>query len=232
MRRKEQIQHPGAVAREEASRSCSLDDGRRSFDTKQLPCSEGCVNSDPHGIPCRKSLKEDSAKKNQALDARVLHKRELNDRFSKLRQSAIRYGRSHCPNKSDIEDLVQDVMLKLSECCLKKEVPFPRALLRKIMNNILVDRHRYADRRPEEMLDDMDSCERYFLPESDQDDKCSIWEIIKMMQEIPTEYSTTLELIGEEHTTPEIAQMLDIPIGTVFSRIARGREMLREKLAR
>jgi len=51
------------------------------------------------------------------------------------------------------------------------------------------------------------------------------------LMQIPEPFRTTLSLfyLGE-HTCGEIAQLLDVPEGTVMSRLGRGRELLREMI--
>jgi RNA polymerase sigma-70 factor (ECF subfamily) len=57
-------------------------------------------------------------------------------------------------------------------------------------------------------------------------------EILAALREIPQKFSEVVILCDvQEFSYKEIQTTLDIPIGTVMSRLSRGREMLRGKLA-
>ncbi len=56
-------------------------------------------------------------------------------------------------------------------------------------------------------------------------------EILRALDHVPADYRTTVLLADvEEFSYKEIAGMLGVPIGTVMSRLSRGRKMLREQL--
>jgi RNA polymerase sigma-70 factor (ECF subfamily) len=58
-------------------------------------------------------------------------------------------------------------------------------------------------------------------------------EILKALSEIPRQFQEVVILSDvQEFSYKEISAALDIPIGTVMSRLARGRKLLRGKLAR
>jgi len=55
--------------------------------------------------------------------------------------------------------------------------------------------------------------------------------VVRALAELPASYKTVIYLADvEEYRYAEIAEMLDIPIGTVMSRIHRGRAIVRAKL--
>ena len=57
-------------------------------------------------------------------------------------------------------------------------------------------------------------------------------EILKALDEIPAEFRSVVLLADvEEFAYKEIAGILSIPIGTVMSRLSRGRALLRKRLA-
>ena len=56
-------------------------------------------------------------------------------------------------------------------------------------------------------------------------------EILRALDLLPTDYRATVLLADvEEFSYKEIAGMLSVPIGTVMSRLSRGRKLLREQL--
>jgi len=57
-------------------------------------------------------------------------------------------------------------------------------------------------------------------------------EVLAALDRVPVEFRTVVVLADvEEFSYKEIAHMLEIPIGTVMSRLSRGRKLLRELLA-
>ena len=57
-------------------------------------------------------------------------------------------------------------------------------------------------------------------------------EILRALERVPADYRTAVLLSDvEEFSYKEIAGMLNVPIGTVMSRLSRGRKMLREQLS-
>lgn len=56
-------------------------------------------------------------------------------------------------------------------------------------------------------------------------------EILKVLDEIPAEFRSVVLLADvEEFAYKEVAEILSIPIGTVMSRLSRGRALLRKRL--
>jgi len=57
-------------------------------------------------------------------------------------------------------------------------------------------------------------------------------QILGALDQIPTDYKSVVLLVDiEEFPYKEAAEILNIPIGTVMSRLSRGRKLLRDKLA-
>ncbi len=57
-------------------------------------------------------------------------------------------------------------------------------------------------------------------------------QILRALDEIPSEFRSVVLLVDvEEFAYKEVAQILSIPIGTVMSRLSRGRGLLRKRLA-
>jgi len=63
-------------------------------------------------------------------------------------------------------------------------------------------------------------------------EKLSDRDMLAALDAIPAEYRTVVLLVDvEEFTYKEAAEIVSIPIGTVMSRVSRGRKMLRDRLA-
>jgi RNA polymerase sigma-70 factor, ECF subfamily len=88
-------------------------------------------------------------------------------------------------------------------------------------------RRRHEDRYPEVEISTVDGAEFQTdaaLPEMQLDGASAL----EALQRVDDLYRAPLTLFYlEEHSYREIAGILDVPIGTVMSRISRGRELLR-----
>ena len=68
---------------------------------------------------------------------------------------------------------------------------------------------------------------------SDVVDKLDAGIVMEALQQVDEKFRSVIALFYlKEHSYKEIASVLDIPIGTVMSRISRGKSQLRAVLAR
>lgn len=122
-------------------------------------------------------------------------------------------------NESDVEDAIQETVLSAYENIkkLKKPAYFNTWLCRIMINHcqrILKNRNVSV-----EIADDM------ILFESDSSETMQINQLLKELDE---RYSTPLILFYYHgFSIKEISKMLDEPIGTIKSRLSRGREKLK-----
>ncbi len=139
------------------------------------------------------------------------------------------------------QDLVQDTYLKAFRFADSyKEGTNAKAWLFRILKNGFINDYRKKSRRPNQV--DFED----FLVFQDQIDNTKVKhldlrddifqdmlgdEITKAINELPVDYKTVILLCDVEgFTYEEISKILDIPIGTVRSRLHRARNMLKEKL--
>ena len=130
------------------------------------------------------------------------------------------YLARRCPDAATACDLLQETFLQVvrqSDQLVK--VAMPRAWLFAIARNMLA-RHYRRQRDPQA------TAQLWYEPASDaKDDRLAVMR--EAIQKLPAELRDTLELrLEQELSYEEIAHVLDIPIGTVMSRLSRGRERL------
>ncbi|MDD2545778.1 MAG: sigma-70 family RNA polymerase sigma factor [Burkholderiaceae bacterium] len=97
-----------------------------------------------------------------------------------------------------------------------------------IMHNLRVDQLR----RPGPPLTFLDTQALEVPVRATQTDQRELADLARALAQLPEEQRAVLLLVGLEGLGyAEVAATLDIPIGTVMSRLARGRERLRHLLA-
>lgn len=133
-----------------------------------------------------------------------------------------RYARALVRNDATADDLVQDTLERaLRKFSLWKPDGNLRAWLFSVMHNVHLNQVR-ANRDcvpfDESMEGSVTGC---------QEIRAEIRDLSKALQTLPLEQREVLLLIGLEGMRyDEVAQTLGIPIGTVMSRLCRGRERL------
>jgi RNA polymerase sigma-70 factor (ECF subfamily) len=140
-----------------------------------------------------------------------------------------RYARGLVTDATLADDLVQDTLERAwGRFSLWQKRGDIRAWMFGIMHNHFIDGLRASRRQPEDGRGGD-------LPEiaqrATQADGIEVRDLDRAMQRLPAEQREVLLLIAvEEMTYAEAAVVLGIPIGTVMSRLARGRERLRQEL--
>ena len=143
--------------------------------------------------------------------------------------------------RSDAEDLVQETMIKAYvSFATFREGSNVKSWLYRIMANTWVDRHRSSLRRPaEQLLGDLTDPQMASqahvagsLPSAESEALKSVpGEAEVALSELPPDLREIVyyaDVQGYRNT--EVAEMLQIPVGTVGSRLFRGRRELRAKL--
>ena len=148
-------------------------------------------------------------------------------------------------NRSDAEDLVQETFLKAYRAYERFEAGTNlRAWLFRIMTNNYINTYRKKQRRPTETdLEDVKDLYLYrrlggdqlaAIGQSAEDvllEQITDSDIVEALEELPDQYRTAVLLADiEGFAYKEIAEILDIPIGTVMSRLHRGRKKLQQQL--
>jgi RNA polymerase sigma-70 factor (ECF subfamily) len=139
---------------------------------------------------------------------------------------------------ADAEDLVQETYLK----AFRASAQFERgtnlkAWLFTILHNTYRNMRRHDGRNPIEVDSEvveqaMDVAGQEHTPEQLLTRATLDADLQAALDELPEAFRQAVWLRDvEEFAYAEIARMIDVPIGTVMSRISRGRRMLFEKLS-
>lgn len=152
----------------------------------------------------------------------MLASHEIEAQLPRLR----RYARALVGRRDHADDLVQDT---LERACSKLHLWRPgsnlRAWLFSIMHNVHVNQVRSRASEKTEALPDN-------APEipvrAAQNGWMEVRDLERALKRLPHEQREILLLVGlEQMAYEEVAHTLGIPIGTVMSRLSRGRERLR-----
>ncbi|MEI8162148.1 MAG: RNA polymerase sigma factor [Betaproteobacteria bacterium] len=136
-----------------------------------------------------------------------------------------RYARAMLGDRAAADDLVQDTLerawSRLSQWRAGSDM---RAWLFGIMHNLRVDQLR----RPKLIAQSIDKDDFEVPTRPTQTDELELRDLDSALGRLPDEQREVLLLVAlEEMSYAEIAATLGIPLGTVMSRLSRGRERLR-----
>ena len=156
-------------------------------------------------------------------------------------QSVTKYAYFMTLNEEDAKDLVQDTYMRAIRSLDSFEKGTnAKAWLFKICKNGYINRYRQLLKRPKLVdIDEVgvgDQIDSGNKPEKNEFDKLIDNstlgdEVSSAVNSLPLDYRTVIILCDVEgFSYEEISQILDVPIGTVRSRLNRARKLLKEKL--
>lgn len=149
----------------------------------------------------------------------------------------LRVARSLTRHHADAEDLVQDTLIRAYKAIDRFDGRHPRAWLLTILRNTHINRNRR--RRPELMHDPDVQMERATqAPAVDEAARPDRFvdlefdaEVESALQSLSPAFAEVIDLVDVNGLTyAEAAELLDVPVGTVMSRLHRGRKKIREQL--
>ncbi|HVB45983.1 MAG TPA: sigma-70 family RNA polymerase sigma factor [Streptosporangiaceae bacterium] len=159
--------------------------------------------------------------------------------LSQLYPAALRMTR----NPSDAEDLVQETLAK-AYTAFGQFTPGTnlKAWLNRILANTFINSYRKKRREPAlasgpELHEDWQPGTAAFGPmarsaEAEALDRLGDSDVLSALRDLPADFRTAVYLADiEGYPYREVAAMMGTPIGTVMSRLHRGRERLRRALA-
>ena len=141
-------------------------------------------------------------------------------------------------NEADAEDLVQEAMLRAYRSW-ERYTPGTNAKgwLLTILRHLFINEYRRKRRHPESV--DLDTIEPFALLDEKQEedpqtaffDRIVDEEVLRAVDQLPEAFREAVMLSDVEGLSyEEIAKVLEVPVGTVKSRLYRGRRLLQGKL--
>ncbi len=149
--------------------------------------------------------------------------------LAEYRGNLYRIAYSWCHNPALADDLVQEAMAKALKSSTQLRDPKTfKAWLYRILSNCWHDHFRRS--RDTVDIDDVVLIEKE-TPDSHHDRQQVIQRVRSAIAQLPMGQRQVISLVDLEGCSYiEVAQILDVPIGTVMSRLSRARKALKERL--
>ncbi|MDQ7246890.1 RNA polymerase sigma factor [Dongia sedimenti] len=135
-----------------------------------------------------------------------------------------RYARALLRDRAAADDLVQDCLERaLSRWHQRRAEGSTRTWLFTILHNLALNRMRTIARRgPHVAVEDA-----MLVGPANQEDALRHRDLLRALETLTEEHRSVLLLVSvEDLSYAETAKVLDIPVGTVMSRVSRARERL------
>ena len=138
-----------------------------------------------------------------------------------------RYARALTRDPSAADDLVQDCLARaLAKSHLWQEGTDLRAWLFTILHNLAINQFRQTATRGRHVSID-ETNEDDFQEAAVQEQKLMYHDVLNKLARLPEDQRAVLLLVAvEDLSYADAAEVLDIPVGTVMSRLSRARERL------
>jgi len=142
-----------------------------------------------------------------------------------------RYAYALERNRDEADDLVQECLARaIARTSTWSEVRNVRAYLFTILHNLHVDRVSRGRNAGTQVP--LESVEHKLMSRPQQEESLRIRDLERALRILPDDYRKAVLLVGLEGMSyQEAATTLGVPIGTIMSRLSRGREALRQLMA-
>jgi RNA polymerase sigma-70 factor (ECF subfamily) len=165
-------------------------------------------------------------------NSRDAFERQAERVFPSVFGTALRLTRS----REDAEDLAQEAIVRAFDAYDRFDGTNFKAWILRIVTNLYINRYRQKQRGPQmgSLEDDgvyEPMADEAWVPDRQVFDEMVGEEVEEALGRVPEDFRLAVILSDIEGMSyQEIADVMDVPIGTVRSRLARGRAMLRKQL--
>jgi RNA polymerase sigma factor (sigma-70 family) len=141
-----------------------------------------------------------------------------------------RYARALVRNSATADDLVQDCLERAVSRWHQRREGELRPWLFAILHNLAVSQFRQLATRGQHVGLDA-ATERDLGQDAVQEKKLMYQDVLDRLARLPEDQRSVLLLVAvEDLSYAEAAKVLDVPVGTVMSRLSRARERLHQEL--
>jgi RNA polymerase sigma-70 factor, ECF subfamily len=159
-----------------------------------------------------------------------------------LSDQVYRVARHLVGSREEAEDLMQEAYARAFRSWRSFQPGTNlRAWLLRILTNLSIDRGRRLQRAPDTqpleagdyfLVDKLEEAGGPITDEERVDERLSQDSIVSALSAVPHDFRDVIVLVDiGDFTYADAAQILDVPIGTVMSRLHRGRRILKAQLA-
>lgn len=141
-----------------------------------------------------------------------------------------RYARALLRDRAGADDLVQDCLERAVSRWPQRRDGDVRSWLFTILHNLAIDRFRQRKTRgPHIPIEDAQEAD--VGEPAAQDGRLMYQDVLAKLARLPDDQRAVLLLVAvEDLSYSEAAKVLDIPVGTVMSRLSRARERLQQEI--
>jgi RNA polymerase sigma-70 factor (ECF subfamily) len=141
-----------------------------------------------------------------------------------------RYARALVRDRASADDLVQDCLERAVSRWYQRREGSVRAWLFTILHNLAINQFRQSAKRGRHVAID-EANEGDFGEAATQDQRLMYQDALKKLAKLPKDQQAVLLLVAvEDLSYAAAAKVLDIPVGTVMSRLSRARERLQQEI--
>ena len=207
------------------------------LDKPRLPVGLGAMSDDQ---PAEQAAPSSEAPELTAAELHQAFEEQAIPYLDQLYGAALRMTKNH----SDAQDLVQEAFTKAYTAFHQfKQGTNLKAWLYRILTNTYINTYRKRQRTPyQSSIDDLEewqigtaestTAQSSRSAEAEAIDRMPSSQVKQALQELPEGFRMVVYLADVEgFSYQEIADIMKTPVGTVMSRLHRGRRSLRAKLA-
>lgn len=165
-------------------------------------------------------------------NSRDAFERQAEKIFPSVFGTALRLTRS----REDAEDLAQEAIVRAYDAYERFDGSNFKAWMLRIVTNLYINRYRQKQRGPALSSIDEEYAAEPIANEGTEPDHWLLHEMVgeeveQALSQVPDDFRMAVILSDIEGMSyQEIAEITEVPIGTVRSRLARGRALLRKQL--